>query len=320
MRNSRVVLTGMIKPFEFLLIVIVFSVSLMGTSISLRLEEKTLKASASNFFSAFPFAAGKKSLSEIKTENIQAEAFLIATASGDILAEKNAESSLPIASVTKIMTALVLRQLPAGTEIWLSERSKQVPPKHSKLQAGAVISKEAAETLLLVESDNDIAEAIAESGGVYFNARTLNSRESFIEEMNRTAAALGMRNSTFKNPSGLDEEGHQSTAKDLFRLMQSVSQRYPDFWLETEDPPKTVASLSGASYPVKSSNLILGRKGLLGAKTGFSEEALGALVFEYRNQIFPEDLIIIVLRSPDRFRDAERLMGSIDRAFSTLPK
>lgn len=310
----------MLKPFEFLLIILVFSVSLMGTSLSLRLEEKALKASASNFFSAFPFAAGKKSLPEIETENIQAEAFLVATVSGDILAEKNADLPLPVASLTKIMTALVSRELPEGTEIWLTERAKAVPPKHSKLPAGSVLSKEAAEILLLVESDNDIAEAIAESGGVYFNARTLDSRASFIEEMNKTAKALGMKNSEFKNPSGLDEGGHRSTAEDLFRLMQSLTQKYPDFWRETENPPKTVASLSGVSYPVKSSNLILGRKGLLGAKTGLSEEALGALVFEYRNQIFPEDLIIIVLRSPDRFADAERLMGSIDRAFGTLPK
>lgn len=310
----------MIKPFEFLLITLVFSVSLMGTSLSLRLEEETLKASASNFFSAFPFAMGKRSLPEIKSENILAEAFLIATASGDVLAEKNADTPLPIASLTKIMTALVLRQLPAGTEIRLSERSKQVSPKHSKLPAGTVISKEAAETLLLVESDNDIAEAIAESGGIYFNARTSNSRESFVDEMNKMAITLSMRSSTFKNPSGLDEGDHRSTAKDLFRLMRHVDQAHPDFWSVTENPPKTIAALTGVAYPVKSSNLILGTKGLLGAKTGLSEEALGALVFEYRNQVYPEDLIVIVLRSPDRFGDAERLIGAIDRAFSALPR
>lgn len=310
----------MIKPFELLLIIIVFTVSLMGTSLSLRLEEKTLKASAVDLFSSFPFAAGKKTLPAIKTENIQAEAFLIATASGDVLAEKNADVPLPIASLTKIMTALVLRHLPEGTEVWLSERAKEVSPKHSKLPKGAVISKETAEVLLLVESDNDIAEAIAESGGVYFNARTLNSRESFIDEMNKTALGLGMQSSLFKNPSGLDEVGHRSTAKDLFRLMQSVDQQYPDFWRATENPPKSVSTLAGVSYPLKSSNLILGRKGLLGAKTGLSEEALGALLFEYRNQIYPEDLMVIVLRSPDRFGDAERLMGAIDRAFAALPK
>lgn len=306
----------MIKPFEFILILLVFSVSLMGTSLSLQLQERALEANASNAFSSFPFAAGRKPLPEIKTDRIEAEAFLVATPSGEILAERNADRPLPIASLTKIMTGLVLRKLPEGTEIWLTDRAKEVAPKHSKLPAGSAVSKETAEVLLLVESDNDIAEAIAESGGVYFNARTLHSRDSFIEEMNRMAVSLGMSNSQFKNPSGLDEDGHRSTAKDLLQLMRHADSAYPDFWVRTEHPPKSVETLSGSSYPVKSSNLILGRKGLLGAKTGLSEEALGALVFEYRNPVYPEDLVVVILRSPDRFGDAERLMGAIDRAFS----
>lgn len=295
----------------------VFLMSLLGTSvwISQKERELNLRDSGAAIYHTVPAAVGKRPLPILDATNIKAEAFVVGTASGEIMAERNKDFKVPIASLTKIMTGLLLEERGGDSVIWLTPEAQKTEPKLSALPAGTMLAKDAAATLLLVESDNDIAESIAASIGIFFDAKVSFPRESFINGMNKKAVTLGMHDTHFENPTGLDSLGHYSTASDLFRLVRYVSQKYPDFWDRTANPPDSVTSLSGARINLTSSNLLIGHPGLMGGKTGLTDEALGALVLKYRTEYFPEDLIIVILRSYDRFKDGEAFLREIEKVF-----
>lgn len=259
--------------------------------------------------------ASSGALPALNPSSITAEAYLVRTLSGGALALYNASEVHSMASLTKIMTALLARERGGGTDVRVMPEAKDVSPKHSAIPAGEAISDDAAFDLLLVESDNDVAEAIAHSVGARIDEQTAaDPRSSFIRAMNKKAQAIGMRSTHFDNPSGLDSAGQYSTAEDFFLLVRYASEKFEDFWDATARPPPYVTSRNGTRYPVRSSN-ILDDKGIVGVKTGFSDNAEGALILRYRIKEFPEDFVIVVLRSEDRFGDGERLMTSIRQAF-----
>ncbi|MBN1289885.1 MAG: D-alanyl-D-alanine carboxypeptidase [Actinobacteria bacterium] len=128
--------------------------------------------------------------------------------SGNVLFEKNAGEQLAMASTTKMMTALVAReQLEPGDIVSITPEAAAVGEQELWLEPGEQISVEDLLWALLVHSANDAAMALAQY--------TSGSVEGFAALMNEKAAKLGADNSHFKNPHGLDEEGHYSTAYDL---------------------------------------------------------------------------------------------------------
>ena len=299
----------------------VFFVTLVGTSVALVSSENSRlaeKPAATDAFSQLPrtpkYAAGIV-LATVNTDKIQAESFIAATESGVVLASRNTDAEVPIASLTKIMTALMLKELGGDLTITLTESAKRVTPKISDVPVGEELAANTAKTMLLVESDNDIATAIAETVGQKLRSDNTSAEDVFRRAMNQRARELGLSRTHFRNPTGLDEFGHLSTATDLFRLVQYIDANRPGFWDETASPPKSVTSLSGRKYPIKSSSLLLSHPGIIGIKTGLTDNAEGALVIRYRFTDFTEDIIVVILRSPDRFRDGELLLGAIERAF-----
>jgi serine-type D-Ala-D-Ala carboxypeptidase (penicillin-binding protein 5/6) len=128
--------------------------------------------------------------------------------SGRVLFEKNAHARLPMASTTKMMTALVVRdQLELEDQVTISQAAADVGEQEIWLEAGETLSVEQLLWALLVHSANDAAFALAEytTGGI----------ESFAGLMNKKAARIGATESHFTNPHGLDEPEHYSTAYDL---------------------------------------------------------------------------------------------------------
>src|SRR3989344_8125648 len=300
---------------------VVFFITLVGSSVALvssenkRLAEKYALTDASSQLPRTPQYAAGVILAAVNTDKIQAESFIAATESGVILASRNPDAEVPIASLTKIMTALMLEEFGEDLTITLTESAKLVTPKISDVSAGEELSANTAKTMLLVESDNDIAMAIAETVGQKLQSDNLPAGDVFRRAMNQHARELGLSRTHFRNPTGLDEFGHLSTATDLFRLIQYIDANHPGFWDETASPPKSVTSLSGRKYTIKSSSLLVSYPGIIGIKTGLTDNAEGALVIRYRFTDFPEDIIVVLLRSPDRFRDGELLLGAIERAF-----
>ncbi|MBI2096639.1 MAG: D-alanyl-D-alanine carboxypeptidase [Candidatus Sungbacteria bacterium] len=300
--------------------IIVFAISLLGTSVLIVRESQSLQqAAVATAVKISPHYAAGISLPAINTDGVKAESFIITTASEVVLKRQNAAARVPMASLTKIMTALILEERGENAVILLSDLAKRALPKQSSLAAGETITQETAKTLLLVESDNDVAEAIAAAIGPLLNPG-LAPREAFIQGMNQKALPLGMANTHFENPTGLDGAAHYSTAADLAKLLAYIDRRYPNFWDGTATPPSHIQTLSGKSYKIKSSSLLVSYPGLLGIKTGLTDEALGALAIKYRLTEFPEDIYIILLRSPDRFRDGETLLNATRRAFQSAPK
>ena len=196
---------------------------------------------------------------------ISAESYVLMDAdSGRVLLGENETQEKSIASTTKIMTALVA--------IENSQLSDKVTVKKSHLKEGSsmylaegeVVTMEALLYGLLLPSGNDAAECIADHCG---------GREAFVERMNEKAKALGMTHSSFKNPSGLDEEGHYSCALDMAHLAAYAMQN-PTFARICATTTATVGERVMGNH-----NKLLGTvDGCIGLKNGFTDDAGRTLV------------------------------------------
>ena len=137
-------------------------------------------------------------------------AILMDMDSGRVLYERNAGTRMLIASTTKIMTALVaIRDGSLGDTVKVSREAAYTEGSSMYLKEGEKLTLETLLYGLLLCSGNDAAVAVAEHVG--------GSVEGFVERMNDTALELGMEDTSFANPNGLDDEAHYSTARDMPR-------------------------------------------------------------------------------------------------------
>ena len=155
------------------------------------------------FFTPCTHAAG--------TDNAARAAIVVHPETGTVLYEKNADARLGIASTTKIMTALVvLEHCALGESVEILPEYTAVEGSSMYLRAGETYTVEELLYGLMLVSGNDAAVALA--------CHTADSVEAFADMMNDQARALGMTDSAFQNPNGLDAEGHYSTARDMAKL------------------------------------------------------------------------------------------------------
>ena len=202
---------------------------------------------------------------QASTPLISAESYVLMDAdSGRVLLSQNETQEKSIASTTKIMTALVA--------IENSQLSDKVTVKKAHLKEGSsmylaegeVVTMEALLYGLLLPSGNDAAECIADHCG---------GRKAFLLKMNEKAKALGMTHSSFKNPSGLDEDGHYSCALDMARLAAYAMQN-PTFARICATVTATVGERVMGNH-----NKLLGVvDGCIGLKNGFTDDAGRTLV------------------------------------------
>ena len=145
------------------------------------------------------------------TDNAARAAIVVHPETGTVLYEKNADERLGIASTTKIMTALVVLEHCALEEpVEILPEYTAVEGSSMYLRAGETYTVEELLYGLMLVSGNDAAVALA--------CHTAGSVEAFSDMMNDQARALGMTDSAFQNPNGLDAEGHYSTARDMAKL------------------------------------------------------------------------------------------------------
>ncbi len=142
--------------------------------------------------------------------------------SGEVLAHKNLSKKLPIASLTKVMTAVVALDLADPHDFFeVSEKAASQVPTKVMLKAGEKYSLGELLSSLLLSSANDSAQVIKEGIDKKYG------EEVFIRSMNEKARILGLKNSQFANPQGFDEAGNFSTAEDLSILSHYSLTRYP---------------------------------------------------------------------------------------------
>ena len=218
--------------------------------------------------------------------------------SGISLYEKNPDSSLLPASTTKIVTALVaLDTYPLDSVLKVG--NIKIDGQKMWLRFGEEMKVENLLYGLLVFSANDAAEVLAQGypGG----------REEFVKAMNEKVEQLSLENTRFYNPSGVDGNGHVTTARDLIRVSE-VAMRVPEFAKIVGTKEITVASADGKlKHRLTNINLLLGKvPGVLGVKTGWTENARENLVTYIERD--GHKVMIALLGSQDRFGETKELI------------
>lgn len=191
-------------------------------------------------------------------------AMLMDGATGEVLYEKNADVRMRIASTTKILTALVvLEEASPCREITVTQ-AHMTEGSSMYLKVGEILTVQELLYGLLLSSGNDAALALTEVCG---------GEAPFVAKMNELAARIGMADSAFQNPNGLDAEGHYSTARDMARLAAYAADE-PAF---VRLCSTTAASVAGRT--MTNHNKLLQRiDGCIGMKTGYTKAAGRTLV------------------------------------------
>lgn len=230
-------------------------------------------------------------------------AILVDAGSGRVLYEKNAHERRLIASITKLMTALVAVESTLDLdETVIVERADTLTEGSSMyLQVGEELTLESLLYGLLLSSGNDAALAIARhcAGDV----------GTFVDWMNQRARSLGMEDSQFQNPNGLNDEAHYSTAADMAKLAMEV--------MENETLAKIVGTKSislGTRTLTNHNKLLWQYEGCTGMKTGYTERAGRTLVSCARRA--DQLLIAVTLSAPNDWADHAALF---DYGFATYP-
>ena len=234
-----------------------------------------------------------------------AAAYLVAV-DGRAIWERAADVRRAPASLTKIMTALVLidHGFDPGAVVSISRRAVAIGGARLGLRAGQQITAGDLFTAMLVRSANDACTALAEHG-----AGTV---EAFVARMNERAARMGLSATHFANPCGLDAPPHQSSARDLFHLTQAALS-LPLFTKTVSLQRARVRIFGGPVLSLASSNALLGRvPGVFGVKTGFTGAAGNSVIAAADRG--GTRVIAVLLDSPDRWWTTAAL---VEKAFET---
>ena len=212
---------------------------------------------------AMVLAAGLIAPTPAHAYNPPYAAVVIDVKTGRTLHAENADATRFPASLTKVMTLyLVFEQLERGalrldSPLRVSSRAAAEPPSKLGLRAGSTITVENAILALTTRSANDVATAIAENLG--------GSVDAFTREMTRTARALGMKRTTFRNAHGLPNREQVTTARDMAILAIAVQDRFPQYYHYFS---RRNFAFNGTTH--RNHNRLIGRvTGVDGIKTGF---------------------------------------------------
>lgn len=227
-----------------------------------------------------------------------------------IIFEKNSQKILPIASLTKLMTALVVFDLDETYDIsQIIKISKEAAnqegaAEYEGLKEGEEFSVETLLNIMLIESSNDAAYAITELIG----------QEAFIDLMNLQAEKLGLRNTHFFNSTGLDLDGRQirnvSTGRDLVELSKYIFKKYPQVFEITRKNSYRVLNPDGSlrHFISKNTNELLEEfPQIIGGKTGLTLSSGGCLLLVLEGSE-GSYFITAVLGSRDRFEETKKLI------------
>jgi D-alanyl-D-alanine carboxypeptidase (penicillin-binding protein 5/6) len=284
---------------------------------------------------AAPSAAARPPLTPLPA--LDAEAYVVRFA-GDVsapplMAQRETKRVAP-ASLTKIMTVAVARRvLGPDDAVVFSSDAKAVENRRSGASAGEEFARDDVVRMALIESANDAAYALGEAAGARAGGGDFARRVAlFVRMMNDRAQALGMRDTHFENPAGLDAPGHLTTADDLARLIDAALADDPELFAITRRSEATVFSREGKKHTMMSTNELLAEfPALEGGKTGFTDDARGALILLYpvrdtgsATPHRPEGLValsrkrtavIVILKSGDRFGDGRKIIGWLEDNF-----
>ena len=260
-----------------------------------------------------PDAAQKTEGQQEEEVEVQApSAVLMEASTGAVLYEKDADTRRAPASVTKIMTMLLIfdaledGKIALEDEVSTSEYAASMGGSQVFLEPGETQSVDTMLKCISVASANDACTAMAEY--------IAGSEEAFVKMMNERAAGLGMKNTTFQNCNGLDTEGHLTTARDIALMSRELIEKYPKIhdycmiWMDTiTHTTKKGTSEFGLSNTNK---LVRQYPYATGLKTGSTDEAKFCVSATAEKDGM--ELIAVILggeNSKQRFQDATKLLN-----------
>lgn len=243
-------------------------------------------------------------------------AVIMEASTGKILFEQNAEESLPPASVTKIMTLLLIYDSVASGKIkW---EDKVTVSEHAASMGGSQIFLEPNETQTVADMTKSIAIASANDAAVAMSEFIGGSEEGFVTLMNEKAKALGMNNTTFANACGLDNDNHTMSAKDIAIMSRELMTKYPDVTKYTTTWQDTITHTTAkgtTEFGLTNTNkLIKWYNNATGLKTGSTSKALYCLSGSAERDGM--SLIAVVMAAPDPKVRFQEVMKMLDYGFA----
>ncbi len=261
------------------------------------------------FVSSFGYRAGADEL----PDTYQSEAYVLMEAStGTIIASKNADLSLRPASITKIMTLLLIFEaIDAGK---LRYEDKVVVSEHAASMGGSQVYLEPNETQTVNDMLKCISIASANDASVAMAEHIAGSEEQFVVMMNEKAAQLGMNNTKFVNCYGLDTDGHYTTALDVAKMSRELITKHSDIFRYSTvwmDSITHVTRKGSSEFGLSNTNKLLkSYSGITGLKTGSTGLAKYCLSATARRDDM--DMIAVIMAAPDtktRFQEAASLLN-----------
>lgn len=237
---------------------------------------------------------------------------LMEASSGKVLFEKDADTKRPPASVTKVMTILLIYDALSEGKIHkedvvtVSEYAASMGGSQVFLEAGEEQTVDTLLKCIIVSSANDACVAMAEL--------IAGTEEAFVQQMNERAKGLGMKNTVFKNCNGLDADGHVTTARDIALMSRELITKYPDVYEYTKIWMDTIihkTKKGESEFGLSNTNKLIRQYSYAtGLKTGSTGEAKFCLSATAQKDGI--DLIAVIMVAPDvkaRFADAQTLLN-----------
>jgi len=233
---------------------------------------------------------------------LQAQAALaIKTDGSRVYYNKNIETQRSIASLTKLISAIVVVEnydLDAIVEV--SRSAVKAEGSSGDLRPSELLTVRSLLDIMLIVSSNDAAMALAQQ------------RTDFISLMNSKVKELGLSETHFTNPDGLDSPGNHSSALDIAKIFSYLINKHPEVFEILKTKSMVVYSSDGKiEHRLENTNELLGKTDeIIAGKTGFTDNAGGSLIL-----LTKDDIITVVLGSPARFEESEKLINWLRTAY-----
>jgi D-alanyl-D-alanine endopeptidase (penicillin-binding protein 7) len=238
---------------------------------------------------------------------------------GEILYSKEPEVPRPLASITKVMTAVVSEENDSREVITISMDDLK-KDGDSQLWLGETFHRNDLINLTLVSSSNDGASALA-AGAINFSTV---GKENFIERMNSEASKIGMKNTHFYNETGLDSSefiaGAHGSANDVAKLFEYVIENKPNLLESTRESNISIRSITGFIHSVSNTNEIVSElPNILASKTGYTDLAGGNLAVVIDPGLSrPISIVVLGSTEEGRFEDVSLLAEKTIEYFSFI--
>lgn len=246
--------------------------------------------------------------------------------SGKIIYAKDADKKLPIASLTKLTTALTILELSdkniyderavsskriydLNKTVVISESAIAQEGNSASLVKGEGVKASDLVAAMLIASSNDAAWALAEDVGR--SMKDGGDIKDFIQSMNDLAAKEKLHETHYSNPTGIDDKENYSSASDVLHVAQKFMRYYPEVFTLTKTKRIDIASVDGKIiHGIENTDKLLGKvSGIIGGKTGFTDESGESLVLVVQNNSNGATISAAIIGSTDRFGEMEKLVN-----------